>query len=94
MLDEVAANLTRLNFVSGTVTGHSDSTGDDAYNQKLSERRAQSVATYLEGKGIAPGRLTVIGAGETQPVADNGTAEGRAQNRRVVLQRTDCQNPN
>ena len=56
ILDEVAGNLTRLKFVSGTVVGHTDSTGSDAYNQGLSERRAQAVATYLEGKGIAVGR--------------------------------------
>jgi OOP family OmpA-OmpF porin len=92
-LDEVAANLTRLKFVSGTVVGHTDSSGSEAYNQKLSERRAQSVATYLEGKGIAVGRLAASGAGESEPIADNKTAEGRAQNRRVVLKRTDCDAP-
>ena len=90
ILDEVADSLTRLRFVSGTVTGHTDSTGPEAYNQALSERRAKAVARYLEGKGIAAGRLTVSGAGETQPIADNKTAEGRRQNRRVVLRRTDC----
>jgi OOP family OmpA-OmpF porin len=94
VLDEVAGNLTRLKFVSGTVVGHTDSTGSDAYNQGLSERRAQTVATYLEGKGIAAGRLTVKGAGEAEPIADNATKEGRAQNRRVVLKRTDCDAPN
>jgi outer membrane protein OmpA-like peptidoglycan-associated protein len=94
VLDEVAGNLTRLKFVSGTVVGHTDSTGSDAYNQGLSERRAQSVATYLEGKGIAAGRLKVNGAGESEPIADNATKEGRAQNRRVVLKRTDCDAPN
>jgi OOP family OmpA-OmpF porin len=94
VLDEVAGNLTRLKFVSGTVVGHTDSTGSDAYNQGLSERRAQTVASYLEGKGIAAGRLTVKGAGEAEPIADNATKEGRAQNRRVVLKRTDCDAPN
>jgi outer membrane protein len=93
ILDEVAETLTRLKFVSGTVVGHTDSTGSEAYNQRLSERRAQSVASYLEGKGIAVGRLTATGAGESQPIADNGTREGRAQNRRVVLTRTDCDAP-
>ncbi|MEQ1803662.1 MAG: OmpA family protein [Gammaproteobacteria bacterium] len=93
-LDEVAENLTRLKFVSGTVVGHTDSSGSDEYNQALSERRAQSVATYLEGKGIAVGRLAASGAGESEPIADNATAEGRAQNRRVVLKRTDCEKPN
>jgi OOP family OmpA-OmpF porin len=89
----VAERLTQLKFVSGTVVGHTDSTGSEAYNQRLSERRAQSVASYLEGKGIAVGRLTATGAGESQPIADNGTREGRAQNRRVVLTRTDCDAP-
>jgi len=93
VLDEVAANLAKLKFISGTVIGHTDSSGSDAYNQKLSERRAQSVATYLEGKGIGAGRLAVSGKGESEPVADNATKEGRAQNRRVVLRRTDCDKP-
>jgi OOP family OmpA-OmpF porin len=93
VLDEAAAELNRLKFVSGTVIGHTDSSGSDAYNQKLSERRAQTVSAYLQGKGIAVGRLNASGAGESQPVADNKTAEGRAQNRRVVLQRTDCDAP-
>jgi len=92
-LDEIAENLTRLKFVSGTVVGHTDSSGAEAYNQKLSERRAQAVADYLQTRGIAAGRLTASGAGETQPIADNKTADGRALNRRVVLKRTDCDQP-
>jgi outer membrane protein OmpA-like peptidoglycan-associated protein len=92
-LDETAANLTRLKFMAGTVEGHSDNTGSDAYNQGLSERRAKAVADYLQGKGIAVGRLNAVGFGESQPVADNATREGRAQNRRVVLKRTDCDAP-
>jgi outer membrane protein OmpA-like peptidoglycan-associated protein len=92
-LDEVAANLARLKFVSGTVVGHTDSSGTEAFNQKLSERRAESVSTYLQGKGIAVGRLAASGAGESEPIADNKTAEGRALNRRVVLKRTDCDAP-
>lgn len=87
-LDEMAGNLARLKFISGTVTGHTDSTGSDTYNQSLSERRAKTVARYLEGKGIAVGRLTTSGAGESKPIADNATKEGRAKNRRVVLSRT------
>jgi outer membrane protein len=94
VLDEVAENLTRLKFISGTVVGHTDSSGSEAYNQGLSERRAQTVASYLEGKGIAAGRLKVSGAGESEPIADNKTKEGRAENRRVVLKRTDCDAPN
>jgi outer membrane protein OmpA-like peptidoglycan-associated protein len=89
-LDELAATLGRLKFVSGTVEGHTDSTGTDEYNLGLSERRAQAASDYLQSKGIAVGRMKAVGLGESQPVADNSTAEGRAQNRRVVLKRTDC----
>lgn len=89
-LDEVADELSRLQFMVGSVTGYTDSVGDAGYNQRLSERRAQSVADYLEGKGISAARLEAIGMGEANPVADNDTAEGRALNRRVVLQRTNC----
>ncbi|MNP39730.1 Outer membrane protein A precursor [compost metagenome] len=70
-----------------TVTGHTDSVGSDAYNQKLSERRAQAVADYLVSSGIpASSILSVGGAGESQPVADNSTKDGRAMNRRVEIQ--------
>ena len=68
-----------------SVDGHTDSIGSDAYNQKLSVRRAQAVADYLEKGGIAASRMTVKGFGESQPVASNDTAEGRAENRRVEL---------
>ena len=94
ILNEVVENMTRLKFVSGTVVGHTDSTGPEASNQTLSERRAASVVTYLESRGISAGRLKASGAGESQPIADNGTREGRALNRRVVLSRTDCDAPN
>ncbi len=93
ILDELADSLVKLKFVSGTVVGHTDSAGADAYNQRLSERRAKAVAEYLETKGIAAGRLSVSGAGESQPIADNNTKDGRALNRRVVLKRTDCDKP-
>jgi outer membrane protein len=93
ILDEVAETLLRLKFISGTVIGHTDSTGPEEFNQRLSERRAATVAQYLEAKGVAPGRLAVSGMGESQPIADNATREGRALNRRVVLRRTDCDQP-
>lgn len=67
------------------VAGHTDSTGSDAYNQGLSERRSESVAQYLRTQGINSQRLITIGLGESMPVADNGTAGGRQQNRRVEL---------
>ncbi len=67
------------------VEGHTDSIGTDAYNQALSERRANSVRDYMVGRGIAVGRLNSVGRGETRPVASNSTADGRAQNRRVEI---------
>lgn len=89
-LEEVAETLNRLKFVAGTVIGHTDSVGPKDYNQRLSERRAQTVVDFLTAKGIAVGRLEAAGRGMSEPIADNATAEGRAQNRRVVLSRTDC----
>ncbi len=69
-----------------TVAGYTDSIGTAAYNQRLSEARAHSVVEYLVAHGIAPNRLTAVGYGESDPVADNGTEEGRARNRRVEFQ--------
>ncbi|MGC1386990.1 MAG: OmpA family protein, partial [Steroidobacteraceae bacterium] len=90
LLDKMIVNLKRLNFVDGEVDGYTDSTGSAKYNQGLSERRAQSVADYLNSNGIGAHRMTVQGYGQDNPVADNKTAEGRAHNRRVVLHRTGC----
>ena len=89
-LDGVAARLTELQFVEGTATGHTDNVGTAEYNQKLSERRAQAVVDYLAAKGVYPGRIKASGMGLTKPIADNATEEGRAQNRRVTIRRTDC----
>lgn len=66
-----------------TIVGHTDSIGTEEYNQGLSERRAQSAATFLEAQGIDG--IETSGMGESQPVADNGTAEGRAMNRRIEV---------
>jgi len=66
--------------------GHADSVGSDAYNQKLSVRRAEAVKAYLISKGIERNRIYTEGKGEKQPVADNRTAEGRAKNRRVEVE--------
>lgn len=77
-----------INRYPGTivsVVGHTDNTGSAAYNQDLSERRAQSVASVLRSGGVSSGRLAVSGAGENRPIATNATAEGRAQNRRVDI---------
>jgi OOP family OmpA-OmpF porin len=69
-----------------SVIGHADSTGPEAYNQKLSEKRAKAVALYLEQhKNISDSKIDVEGRGESEPVASNATREGRAQNRRVVI---------
>jgi len=67
------------------VVGHTDSKGTDAYNQSLSERRASSAAEYLINQGVSPQKITSQGKGESEPVADNETDAGRAQNRRVEL---------
>lgn len=85
-LDSVVLVLNEYKSTLITVKGHTDSTGSDGYNQKLSERRALAVAQYLESKNVAQQRLAAVGYGETRPVAPNNTAEGRAQNRRVELE--------
>lgn len=77
--------LKSADVVSIKVAGHTDSKGSDEYNQKLSERRANSVVAYLVSQGLAPGKLSSEGFGESQPVADNSSDEGRAQNRRVEI---------
>jgi OmpA-OmpF porin, OOP family len=84
-LDGLMGKLSNADVASIRVVGHTDSVGTDAYNQGLSERRASSVVEYLLTQGLAPGKLTSEGKGESEPVADNETDEGRAQNRRVEL---------
>ena len=66
--------------------GHTDSVGSEAYNQKLSVRRAEAVKAYLVSKGIEKNRIYTEGKGEKQPVADNKTKEGRTKNRRVEIE--------
>lgn len=68
-----------------TIIGHTDDTGSDAYNQSLSERRAAAVRDYTVAQGVSSSRLTTIGKGESEPIADNTTEAGRAQNRRVEI---------
>ena len=67
------------------LSGHTDNVGSDAYNQALSERRVNSVRDYVVGKGVDRGRVSGQGFGESKPIADNKTAEGRAKNRRVEI---------
>ena len=84
-LDEVAETLARYDETYIDVYGHTDSTGSDAYNQDLSERRAGSVASYLESSGVQSARFGTRGFGDTQPIASNDTDDGRAANRRVEI---------
>ncbi len=85
VLESVGLVLAKYNETTLRVTGHTDSTGSDQYNQQLSEQRAQSVADNLMTHGVESIRLYVQGMGEKQPIADNATPEGRASNRRVEL---------
>lgn len=85
-IDEALAKLGGVDLELVIATGHTDSVGSDAYNQKLSERRAAAVKAYLVSKGIAASKVTTIGKGESQPVATNKTAEGRQKNRRVDIE--------
>ena len=92
-LDEIVAVLKnpKVGFINGSIDGYTDSIGTDTYNLGLSKRRAQSVANYLQSKGVnLAGRFSINGYGETNPVASNDTSEGRALNRRVEVRRTDC----
>ena len=84
-LDQVAAVIAEFPKTAVVVQGHTDSSGSDTYNQSLSERRADAVRSHLARQGVDPARMTSLGYGETAPVADNGTAEGRARNRRVTI---------
>lgn len=84
-LDKVASTLSEYEKTYVDVLGHTDSTGSDAYNQKLSEQRASTVASYLGGRGVQQARLATKGYGESQPRASNTTEEGRSQNRRVEI---------
>ncbi len=85
VLNLVAETLLKYPEIKVEVQGHTDSDGAAEYNESLSARRAQTVSDYLASKGVDAGRMTVRGYGELQPVADNTTAAGKAQNRRVVL---------
>ncbi len=84
-LDSVAIVLNKFNQTLVDVNGHTDSTGSQAHNQALSERRAASVANYLAGRGVDQRRMSTLGFGPSQPIASNATPEGRAQNRRVEV---------
>ena len=85
-LDDLAAKVKAINLEVVIAIGHTDSVGADAYNQKLSVRRAESVKSYLVSKGVEPNRIYTEGKGEKQPVASNKTADGRQKNRRVEIE--------
>ena len=85
VLDDVARTLTEYNQTVVEVAGHTDNVGSDAYNQELSVRRANSVASYLQNRGVMQQRLITVGAGESRPVASTDSEPGRAQNRRVEI---------
>lgn len=85
-LDELANSLAdRRNEYELLIAGHTDSRGTDTYNQGLSERRAQAAADYLMTRGVPPSHMSIVGLGETEPVASNETDAGRQENRRVEI---------
>ena len=84
-LSQFATKMSDMVDTDITIYGHTDSSGNDAINQPLSEKRAQSVADYLKNCGISSSRMTVEGKSSSMPVADNATKEGKAQNRRVEI---------
>lgn len=84
-LQNLATSLRNNPQTNITIIGHTDNTGSETYNQDLSVRRAASVKTFISGNGVDPSRMTTQGKGETEPIADNSTEAGRAQNRRVEI---------
>lgn len=84
-LNQVVGSLKEYPDTTVQIVGHTDSTGPAAFNQQLSVNRANAVVVYLSAQGIEPARMQAVGMGPSQPVADNGTSEGRAKNRRVEI---------
>ncbi len=85
ILDQFATSLRNNAATRVDIVGHTDSSGSDAINNPLSVRRAESVRDYLVGRGVAGNRISTAGVGSRQPIADNGSASGRALNRRVEI---------
>jgi OOP family OmpA-OmpF porin len=85
-LDDLVDKIKAINLEVIIAVGHTDAVGSDVYNQKLSMRRSNAVKAYLISKGVDKTRIYTEGKGEKQPVADNGTKEGRAKNRRVEIE--------
>ncbi|TSE23412.1 Outer membrane protein A [Tepidimonas aquatica] len=84
-LDELVTKIKATNLEVAIAVGHTDSVGSEAYNERLSLRRAEAVKAYLVSKGIPADKVRTEGRGEREPVADNATPEGRAKNRRVEV---------
>ncbi len=84
-LEQVAQVIAEYRKTAVVVQGHTDSTGSEAYNQRLSQRRADAVRNYLVGRGVSHERMVAVGYGETQPVVSNANPDGRALNRRVDI---------
>ena len=87
VMEQLRSALTSNADLSVVIEGHTDDQGEDDYNLELSERRARAVVAYLTENGVDSGQVEGVGKGESDPVADNGTSEGRAENRRVVVKR-------
>ena len=83
LLDRLIEIAMRCPTANIDIAGHTDADGEDAFNQALSEKRAQAVTDYLVKAGLPAGRFTALGYGSSQPVASNDTDEGKAQNRRI-----------
>jgi outer membrane protein OmpA-like peptidoglycan-associated protein len=84
-LQKLATSLQNNQNTNILIVGHTDNTGSDSHNMDLSVRRAESVKSYIASNNVSPSRLTTSGKGESEPIADNTTVEGRAQNRRVEI---------
>ena len=84
-LTQLSATLKKYDDTNVLVEGHTDGTGEDAYNRKLSDKRAASVESFLVSQGVGNARITTKGYGESQPIADNETETGRQANRRVEV---------
>ncbi|MGK7312417.1 MAG: OmpA family protein [Candidatus Longimicrobiales bacterium M2_2A_002] len=84
-LTELANHLDEYERTDVLIVGHTDSIGSETYNQRLSERRAESAATFVAQHGVASSRISTRGMGESDPISDNSTAEGRQENRRVEV---------
>jgi OOP family OmpA-OmpF porin len=85
ILDRLVAFMNENKDKKVNLSGHTDNVGTEAYNQRLSERRANSVRDYISKKGVDTSRISAQGFGESKPIADNKTREGRAKNRRVEI---------